>query len=188
MVFGFEKEIQIECLVAFAHSRIIGLMTKDCEKENLSNVFCNIYVEKKAKNKTTEIEEYVKGLTTRDIINHKIANSSNKYIASCYHNYYMKLSDLFDKTISDKEPVIEVLIGIHLLIFATEQEYIGNINGEDDIAYYRGLLAYFKKEIYLSELSKLTVDRMEEATKLIFDNYWKKEKKKLASKKNKKKR
>lgn len=36
MVIGFEKEIQTECLVAFAHSRIIGLMARDCEKDNLS--------------------------------------------------------------------------------------------------------------------------------------------------------
>lgn len=49
MVIGFEKEIQTECLVAFAHSRIIGLMARDCEKDNLSSVFCNTYVEKKSK-------------------------------------------------------------------------------------------------------------------------------------------
>lgn len=72
MVIGFEKEIQTECLVAFAHSRIIGLMARDCEKDNLSSVFCNTYVEKRAKAKAKEIEEYIKDFTTRDIINYKI--------------------------------------------------------------------------------------------------------------------
>ena len=101
-----------------------------------------------------EIEEYIQDLATRDTINHKIANSPSKYIAACYHNYYMKLTNLFNKTISNKESVIEVLIGIHLLILATEKGYIGNENGEDDIAYYKGLLVFFKEEIYLSELTK----------------------------------
>jgi hypothetical protein len=100
----------------------------------------------------------------------------------------MKLTNLFNKVITEKESVIEILIGIHLLILATEKEYIGNANGEDDISYYKSLLIYFKEEIYLSELSKLTVDRMEEATKLIFDLYWLKEKKVIASKKNKKRK
>lgn len=188
MAIGFEKEIQTECLVAFAHSRIIGLMARDCEKDNLSSVFCNTYVEKRAKAKAKEIEEYIKDFTTRDIINYKISHSPSKYVASCYHNYYMKLTNLFNKVITEKESVIEILIGIHLLILATEKEYIGNANGEDDISYYKSLLIYFKEEIYLSELSKLTVDRMEEATKLIFDLYWLKEKKVIASKKNKKRK
>ncbi len=98
MVLGFEKEIQTECLVAFAHSRIIGLMARDCEKDNLSNVFSNIFVEKKAKSKAKEIEEYIKDFTTRDIINYKISHSPSKYVASCYHNYYMKLTNLFINT------------------------------------------------------------------------------------------
>lgn len=131
MVIGFEKEIQTECLVAFAHSRIIGLMARDCEKDNLSSVFCNTYVEKRAKAKAKEIEEYIKDFTTRDIINYKISHSPSKYVASCYHNYYMKLTNLFNKVITEKESVIEILIGIHLLILATEKEYIGNANGED---------------------------------------------------------
>ena len=188
MVIGFEKEIQTECLVAFAHSRIIGLMARDCEKDNLSSVFCNTYVEKRAKAKAKEIEEYIQDLATRDTINHKIANSPSKYIATCYHNYYMKLTNLFNKTISNKESVIEVLIGIHLLILATEKGYIGNENGEDDIAYYKGLLVFFKEEIYLSELTKQTVERMKEATKKIFELYWVKDRKQVAAKKNKRKK
>ena len=100
----------------------------------------------------------------------------------------MKLTHLFNKVITEKESVIEILIGIHLLILATEKEYIGNANGEDDISYYKSLLVYFKEEIYLSELSKLTVDRMEEATKLIFELYWQKDRKHIIPKKNKKKR
>ena len=185
MVIGFEKEIQTECLVAFAHSRIIGLMARDCEKDNLSSVFCDIHVEKKAKAKAKEIEEYIQDLATRDIINHKIANSPSKYIATCYHNYYMKLTNLFNKIISNKESVIEVLIGIHLLILATEKGYIGNENGEDDIEYYKGLLVFFKEEIYLSELTKQTVERMKEATKKIFELYWVKDRKQVAAKKTK---
>ena len=188
MVIGFEKEIQTECLVAFAHSRIIGLMARDCEKDNLSSVFCDIHVEKKAKAKAKEIEEYIQDLATRDTINHKIANSPSKYIATCYHNYYMKLTNLFNKTISNKESVIEVLIGIHLLILATEKGYIGNENGEDDIEYYKGLLVFFKEEIYLSELTKKTVDRMEEVTRIIFDLYWLKDKNQTVSKRNKKRK
>ncbi len=100
----------------------------------------------------------------------------------------MKLTNLFNKIISNKESVIEVLIGIHLLILATEKGYIGNENGEDDIEYYKGLLVFFKEEIYLSELTKKTVDRMEEVTRIIFDLYWLKDKKQTVSKRNKKKK
>ncbi len=60
MVIGFEKEIQTECLVAFAHSRIIGLMARDCEKDNLSSVFCNTYVEKKQKLKQKRLKSIYK--------------------------------------------------------------------------------------------------------------------------------
>lgn len=99
----------------------------------------------------------------------------------------MKLTNLFNKIISNKESVIEVLIGIHLLILATEKGCIGNENGEDDIEYYKGLLVFFKEEIYLSELTKKTVDRMEEVTRIIFDLYWLKDKQ-VVAKKNKRKK
>lgn len=75
-----------------------------------------------------------------------------------------------------------------MLILATEKGYIGNESGEDDIAYYKGLLVFFKKEIYLSELTKQTVERMEDATKKIFELYWIKDRKQVAAKKNKRKK
>ena len=59
---------------------------------------------------------------------------------------------------------------------------------QDDIAYYKGLLVFFKEEIYLSELTKQTVERMKEATKKIFELYWVKDRKQVAAKKNKRKK
>jgi hypothetical protein len=88
-------------------------VARDCEKDNLSSVFCNTYVEKRAKAKAKEIEEYIKDFTTRDIINYKISHSPSKYVASCYHNYYMKLTNLFNKVITEKESVIEMLQPIY---------------------------------------------------------------------------
>jgi hypothetical protein len=49
-------------------------------------------------------------------------------------------------------------------------------------------LVFFKEEIYLSELTKQTVERMEDATKKIFELYWVKDRKQAAPKKNKRKK
>ena len=188
MINSFEHDIQVECLVAFAHSRIIGLFATSCGiKESKDSVFNSNEVFSNAKLEALGIEEYIKDFATRDTINKKIACSKSKYIATCYNNYYLRLVDLFNKTVENGKPVIEILIGVNLLLLATQNGYIGNESGEDDIAYYNSLLEYFDKDVYLTEDTKQVVIKMREASQEIFRLYWIKGKKPTNNKKKKKK-
>lgn len=76
---------------------------------------------------------------------------------------------------------------VNLLLLATENGYIGNESGEDDITYYNSLLEYFDKDVYLTEDTKEVVIKMREASQEIFRLYWIKGKKPTNNKKKKKK-
>lgn len=179
-VVGIDKIAQVECLVAFAHSRITGIAGNG---QDGVEVFRNRFVQKEAVNHGKQLSDVLKDLAAIEIINSKIT-SCNNHVAQLYYNYYSKLTYLLDKYIKSDEVFIEGLIGLHLLILATEKGLLNN--GQDNLDYYYETVKLYENPNYTKdEQTMKTVLRMREITGLIFEDYLRKKKK--VSKKRKQK-
>lgn len=170
MVIGIDKIAQVECLVAFAHSRIAGLSGKGQEGVE---VFKDPTIQSEAVNSGKEMEEALKDLATIDIVNEKIGQGKG-YIPCLYYNYYTKLSYLIDKHLGKDEPLIEGLIGFHLLVYAAEKGFINS----DNLEYYKWVIDLYENDSYSKDESvKETVKRMRIVSENIFSDYLRKKKK-----------
>ena len=164
------KRVQIECLLAFAHSRISGVAGKDQEG---TVIFNNRYVLKDAVNRGKQLEEAIKDLSTIEIINQKIGNKNNIGLANMYRYHYTKLLDMLDKLIPRDGKMIEGLIGLHILTLATEK---GMLN-DDNLEYFKETIALYENDNFSKdEEVKSNVKFMREISEKIFENYWKKTK------------
>lgn len=174
------KRVQIECLLAFAHSRISGVAGKEQEG---TVIFNNRYVLKDAVQRGKELEEAIKDLSTIEIINQKIGNKNNIGLANMYYHHYTKLLDLLDKAIPKDGQMIEGLIGLHILTLATEK---GMLN-DDNLEYFKDTIALYENDNFSKdEIVKANVLFMREISQKIFENYWKKTKKTVSKKKSNK--
>lgn len=166
------KRVQIECLIAFAHSRITGLEGKDQEG---TIIFNHDNVLKEAVESGTELSKALEELATIDVINAKISSKTNIGLANMYHHHYTKLLDLLDSAIPKDGFMIEGLIGLHLLRLATEK---GMLN-DDNLDYYRYMISLYENENYSKDENvKTTVLFMREVSEKIFNKFWKKKKNK----------
>lgn len=165
------KRVQIECLLAFAHSRISGIAGKEQEG---TVIFNNRYVLKDAVSRGKELEEAVKDLSTIEIINQKIGNKNNIGLANMYHHHCTKLLDLLDKAIPKDGQMIEGLIGLHILTLATEK---GMLN-DDNLEYFKDTISLYENDSYSNnEEVKENVLFMREVSQKIFNSFWEKKKK-----------
>lgn len=170
MVIGIEKIAQVECLIAFAHSRISGLQGKG---QQGTQIFKNADVEKNAVESGRELEEALKDLATFEMVNNKI-KQGNSYVSCLYYNYYNKLKFLFNKHIKVGEDLIEGLVGLHLLIKASEK---GLIN-QDNLDYYKWVVELYENENFTQdERVKQVVKNMRTVSELVFEEYLRKKKK-----------
>ena len=170
LIDTLEKKIKIECLIAFIHSRITGVMN---DGTNVSLVFSNRYSEKEAIKKGKEIEDAINEIATIDKINKKIEKCP-KALANMYYFNYTKLINRLDKLIAKDEGLIEGLIGLHLLYLATQNGML-NYGDEETIQYYKDSIALYENDNYTSdETINQTVKKMREVAYDIFDFYWKK--------------
>ena len=171
LIDTLEKKIKIECLVAFIHSRITGLMN---DGTNVSSVvFGNRYSKKEVIKKSKDVEDAISEVATIDKINKKIENCP-KALANMYYFNYTKLINRLDKLIAKGEGMIEGLIGLHLLYLATQTRML-NYADEETIQYYKDFIALYENDNYTSdETINQTVKKMREVAYDIFDFYWKK--------------
>lgn len=166
-----EKRIKIECLIAFIHSRITGKMYD--ENSDVTTVFSNRYSEKNAISKGKEIEKAIEDIATIDSINLKIKKAPI-LLANMYHHNYSKLIKKCDKLIKKDEGLIEGLIGLHLLLLATENGML-NYGDEETINYYKDSIALYENDNYTSDESvKETVKKMRVVSEELFKFYWSK--------------
>lgn len=165
------KQIQIECLVAFAHSRIIGIAGKG---EEGVEVFKNRFVQKDAVNRGKLLSDAIKDLATIDTINEKILKTPNIAIANMYSYHYSKLTSLLDKFIAPNEQFIEGLIGVHLLVLSTKKGYL-NYGDNDNLEFFKETIYLYENDNYVGNQEiKETVLNMREISNKIFNDYWKK--------------
>ena len=170
LIDTLEKKIKIECLIAFIHSRITGVMN---DGTNVSLVFSNRYSEKEAIKKGKDIEDAINEIATIDKINKKIEKCP-KALANMYYFNYTKLINRLDKLIAKDEGLIEGLIGLHLLYLATSNGML-NYGDEETIQYYKDSIDLYENDNYTSdETINQTVKKMREVAYDIFDFYWKK--------------
>lgn len=175
------KKVQIECLVAFAHSRISGVAGKG---QDGVEVFENRFVLKKVVNTSRSIEDAIKDLATLEYINKKIADNKNIALSNMYHHHYTKALDIMDSLISKDETFIEGLIGLHILILATEKGYLINEDGSSNLEVYKEIASYYENENYTTdEAVNNNIKKMKVIAEKIFNKYW--EKPKRISKKRK---
>ena len=171
LINTLEKKIKIECLVAFIHSRITGLMN---DGTNVSSVvFGNRYSKKEVIKKSKDVEDAISEVATIDKINKKIENCP-KALANMYYFNYTKLINRLDKLIAKDEGLIEGLIGLHLLYLATSNGML-NYGDKETIQYYKDSIDLYENDNYTSdETINQTVKKMREVAYDIFDFYWKK--------------
>ena len=176
---GIEQQIMVECLIAFAHSRITGVAGKG---QDGILIFNKKEIQQDAVESGEEMANILKELSTIETINHKIANSKG-HISCMYFNYYSKLTFLMDKHIGADEGFIEGLVGFHLLRLATEKGLIGN--GVDNLDYYNYVIGNYENENYTKdgEVAQ-TVKNMRVVSNLVFEDFLRK-KKKVVNKKRK---
>ncbi|MFA9240601.1 MAG: hypothetical protein ACEQSQ_12045 [Candidatus Paceibacteria bacterium] len=169
------KRVQTECLVAFAHSRIAGVAGRGCDDG--INIFNNRYILKDVVNTGKKLEDCIKDIATIETINEKISNKNNIGLANMYHHHYTKLLNLLDKSIPKNGQMIEGLIGLHIMILATQK---GLIKDEDNsnIQIYLDTVALYENERFtLDESVKQVVEFMKEVSIKIFNKYFEKVKK-----------
>lgn len=120
-----KKQIQSECLIAFIHSRLIGLgkpsdlpVKKAFDEKNCSEKarYIGIYYE----NKLSKIATFQK-------IQNKIS-PKNYALSKIYYSSYKKLEHIFDKYAPTGTEVIEGLIGLNLLSLYAELWDYHNLN------------------------------------------------------------
>ena len=95
------KRVQVDCLIAFAHSRIAGIAGK--EQQGV-NIFQNEDVIKVTNEIGHELEDLLKDLATVELINQKISNKNNIGLANMYYHHYIMLLDLLDSAIPKDGP------------------------------------------------------------------------------------
>lgn len=170
------KRVQTECLVAFAHSRISGVAGKG---ENGVNIFKNRFVQKDAVNIGKQLENCISHIATIESINEKISNKNNIGLSNMYHHHYTKLLDLLDKAIPKDGKMIEGLIGLHILILATQKGLLTTEDNShnDNLQVYLDTVALYENESYTTDESiKEMVVFMKEVSTKIFNKYFEKQK------------
>lgn len=168
-IIGIDKQAMAECLVAFCHSRIVGIAGQGQEGVT---VFRNRYVEKDAVGIGADMANILKDLSTIDIINQKI-KSANSYVSNLYYNYYSKLTYLMDKHIKANQNFVEGLIGFHLLKLATEK----GILNQDNLEAYKQTISLYENEKYTKdEEVREVILNMREISQNIFEDYLRKKK------------
>ena len=165
------KRVQVDCLIAFAHSRIAGVAGK--EQEGVK-IFQNAEVDKITAEVGKEIEDSLKDLATIEIINSKIANKNNIGLANMYYHHYTKLLNLLDASIPKDRNMIEGLIGLHILSLSCQ---LGVIN-KDNLEAYDYMIGLYENPKFTKNAEILkVVENMRVVSKKIFDKFWEKPKK-----------
>ena len=165
------KRVQIECLIAFAHSRIVGIAGKN--ETNRTDIFNNDKALKEAVESGDELSAVLSELATIETINKKINNKNNIGLASMYHYHYNKLLNLVDNAIPTGGQMIEGLIGLHILRLASEK---GMLN-KDNLDYYNYVIGLYENDNYTNDHKvKEVVIFMKEVSEKIFIKYWEKKK------------
>jgi hypothetical protein len=173
LVDNLLKLVQTECLVAFAHSRITGLAGKG---EEGVEVFSNRFVQKEITNRGKVLAEAIKDLATIDYINSKISSNGHIALSNMYHHHYNKIATLLEMQLSKNPNQIEGLIGLHLLVMATEKGLLDYGSG-DNLNFYKKTIALYENDKFSTDSEvKETVKRMFEISKNIFNKYFEKQK------------
>ena len=164
------KRVQVDCLIAFAHSRISGVAGQ--EQEGIK-IFQNAEVDKITAEVGKEIEDSLKDLATIEIINSKIGNKNNIGLSNMYYHHYTKLLDLLDASIPKDGHLIEGLIGLHILSLSCQ---LGIIN-KDNLEAYNYMIGLYENPNFTKNVEILeVVENMRVVSKKIFDKFWEKPK------------
>ena len=165
------KRVQVDCLIAFAHSRIAGIAGK--EQQGV-NIFQNEDVIKVTNEIGHELEDLLKDLATVELINQKISNKNNIGLANMYYHHYTKLLDLLDSAIPKDGQMIEGLIGLHILALSAQK---GIINS-DNLESYNYTIGLYENPNFTEDSKALeVVKNMGVVSEKIFIKYWEKPKK-----------
>ena len=164
------KRVQVDCLIAFAHSRISGVAGKE---QKGVEIFENKQIRQITNEVGHELEDTLKDLATIETINQKISNKNNIGLANMYHHHYTKLLDLLDSAIPKDGEMIEGLIGLHLLVLCSEK---GIINKDNLEAYNYTIGLYENKNYVNNDLTLEVVENMKDVSKKIFNKFWEKPK------------
>jgi hypothetical protein len=170
LVDNLLKRVQVDCLIAFAHSRIAGV----AGQEQIGvRIFKDANTDKVTAEAGKEIEDSLKGLATIEIINSKIGNKNNIGLANMYYHHYTKLLDLLDDSIPKDRHMIEGLIGLHILSLSCDLGIINNDNKEA----YEYMIGLYEKPEFIENIETLeVVENMKIVSKKIFDKFWEKPK------------
>ena len=164
------KRVQIECLIAFAHSRITGIAGKG---EQGTEIFNSDNVLKDAIESGNELSKVLEELATVETINKKISSVNNIGLSNMYHHHYTKLLNLLDNAIPKDGQMIEGLIGLHILRIASKKGMLNN----DNLDYYNYVINLYENNSYSNdEVVKETVKFMREISENIFNKFWEKKK------------
>ena len=160
-----KEKIESECLIAFIHSRLIGLGKNkdtdvapafDTEKQSEKAVYIGKYYTSKLE-KISSFEKVQKTLST----------ARNFIVADIYYKSYKKLENIFDKYAPTGSEVIEGLIGLNLLAL-----YIESYNKHDlniDILRIGKSIQFYEEQLSDEEIYK----RMTKLAENIFEDYMK---------------
>lgn len=169
MLISTEKQVKTECMFAFIHSRLSGLMGKG---EGVQ-----IFNQKDALNVVVEIgkdiEDSIKEYSTIDIINRKISKSPIA-LANMYNFHYSKLTKILDALIPTNGTLIEGLIGLHLLVLISKDILEDSKDLRDNIESYEYTISLYENENYTNnEDTKKTVKKMRVVSNIMYEMYWK---------------
>ena len=108
------SKIKADCLIAFIHSRLIGLgMNKN--EENIQLAFEDKNISEKARYYGNYFEKKLEKICTFDKVQNYISNGNDFKVCDMYFQSYTKLTNIMDKYAPKETLVIEGLIALNIL-------------------------------------------------------------------------
>jgi hypothetical protein len=116
---GKAEEIKSSCLIAFIHSRIIGLGKS--EDQEFVSVFKDDKLSEKAIYAGKYYQNKLEKIATFQKIQNILSKSRNRQLCEMYYKGYKSLEKIFDKHAPVGTDIVEGLIGLNLLSLYAEK-------------------------------------------------------------------
>ena len=113
------KRVQVDCLMAFCHSRIAGVAGVN---EKGTVIFNNDDVMNVAVESGKDLESILKEVASVEYINSKIENKNNIGLANMYHHHYNKLLNANLSILQSFVHLAELIYLIHLIVYCSDDD------------------------------------------------------------------
>lgn len=109
-----QSKIKADCLIAFIHSRLIGL-GMDKNESDIKLAFQDKNISEKARYYGDYFEKKLAKICTFDKVQKHISNGNDFKVCDMYYQSYAKLTNIMDKYAPKGTLVIEGLIALNIL-------------------------------------------------------------------------